>query len=248
MPDLIGGPLDPTPRYSVVIPIHNEAECLDAEVADLVGEMDARGVNYELILAENGSVDETPDMCHALAEANPRIQVLRVAIADYGYAMKTGMLAGRGDFIVNFDIDFHDVRFMLAAGDLLQKGAGIVVGSKLMEGAQDKRSPIRHFISMGFTTILRVLFDPHMDDTHGMKALRREVVQKYAPQTVMRQDIFDTELIIRARSGGVRVAAIPVTVEEKRKARSSIVRRIPRTMRALLRLRIILWKEKNAGS
>jgi glycosyltransferase involved in cell wall biosynthesis len=248
MPDLLGGPLDPTPRYSVVIPVHNEAECLDSEVAELVDELDAEGVDYELILAENGSVDRTPDMCHALADDNPRIQALRVPIPDYGYAMKTGMLAGRGDFIVNFDIDFHDVPFMLAAGDLLEKGAGIVVGSKLMEGAEDKRSPIRHFISYGFTTILRILFDPRMDDTHGMKVLRREVVQKYAPQTVMRQDIFDTELIIRARRGGVKVAAIPVTVEEKRKARSSIVRRIPRTIRALLRLRIILWKEKNAGA
>ena len=260
MPDLVGGPLDPSaapavdsrpaspPRYSVVIPIHNEAECLQTEVAELVGGMEARGVDYELILAENGSADATPDMCHALATANPRIQVLRVPIPDYGYAMKTGMLAGRGDFIVNFDIDFHDVPFMLAAGDLLADGAGIVVGSKLMEGAEDKRSPIRHLISMGFTTILRVLFDRHMDDTHGMKALRREVVQEYAPQTVMRQDIFDTELIIRARRGKVKVAAIPVTVEEKRKARSSIVRRIPRTIKALLRLRLILWKEKNAGS
>ena len=73
--------------------------------------------------------------------------------------MKTGMLTGRGDFIVNFDIDFHDVPFMLAAGDLLARDAGIVVGSKLMEGAEDKRSPIRHLISYGFTTILRVLFD-----------------------------------------------------------------------------------------
>jgi len=269
MPDLAGGPLDPpaaasqparddgeasvavatlSPRYSVVIPIHNEAECLETEVAELVREMEAKGVDYELILAENGSSDATPDMCFGLASANPRIQVLRVDVPDYGYAMKTGMLAGRGDFIVNFDIDFHDVAFMLKAGDLLAAGAGIVVGSKLMEGAEDKRSPIRHMISYGFTTILRILFDRHMDDTHGMKALRREVVQEYAPQTVMRQDIFDTELIIRARRGKVKVTAIPVTVEEKRKARSSIVRRMPRTMKALLRLRLILWKEKNAGS
>jgi len=242
-----GAPLGPSPRFSIVIPVHNEAECLDTEVAELVGELDARGVDYELILAENGSVDETPDMCHTLAAGHPRIQALMVPVPDYGYAMKTGMLAGRGDYIVNFDIDFHDVPFLLAAGDLLDSGAGIVVGSKLMEGAEDKRSPIRHFISYGFTIILRLLFDPHMDDTHGMKALRREVVQKYAPRTVMRQDIFDTELIIRARRGGVKVAAIPVTVEEKRKPRSSIVRRIPRTMRALLRLRMVLWKERNAG-
>jgi glycosyltransferase involved in cell wall biosynthesis len=266
MPDPAGGPLEPSsdpereavdrpsavatlgPRYSVVIPIHNEGECLETEVAELTGEMDAKGVDYELILAENGSSDATPQIAERLASTNPRIQALRVPIPDYGYAMKTGMLTGKGDFIVNFDIDFHSVPFMLAAGDLLAKDAGIVVGSKLMEGAEDKRSPIRHMISYGFTTILRVLFDPRMDDTHGMKALRREVAQKYAPQTVMRQDIFDTELIIRARRGKVKVAAIPVTVEEKRKARSSIVRRIPRTMKALLRLRMILWKERNAGA
>ena len=110
------------PRYSVVIPIHNEAECLEAEVAELVGEMEAKGVDYELILAENGSTDDTPAIAERLAAANPRIQALRVPIPDYGYAMKTGMLAGRGDFIVNFDIDFHDVAFMLAAGDLLADG------------------------------------------------------------------------------------------------------------------------------
>ncbi len=243
MPDPAGAP-----RYSVIIPIHNEAECLEAEVAEMVTEMDAKGVDYEMILAENGSSDATPEIAERLASENPRIKALRVPIPDYGYAMKTGMLEGRGDFVCNFDIDFHDIPFMLAAGDLLAKDAGIVVGSKLMEGAEDKRSPIRHMISYGFTTILRTLFDRKMDDTHGMKVLRREVVQKYAPQTVMRQDIFDTELIIRARRGKVKVAAIPVTVEEKRKARSSIVRRIPRTMKALLRLRLILWKERNAGS
>ena len=243
MSDPAGGP-----RYSVVIPIHNEAECLEAEVRELVGEMEAKGVDYEMILAENGSSDATPQIAERLAAENPRIRALRVPIPDYGYAMKTGMLEGRGDFVVNFDIDYHDVPFMLAAGDLLAKDAGIVVGSKLMAGAEDKRSPIRHMISQGFTTILRTLFDRKMDDTHGMKALRRDVVQKYAPQTVMRQDIFDPELIIRARRDQVKVAAIPVTCEEKRKARSSIVRRIPRTMKALLRLRMILWKERNAGA
>lgn len=237
------------PKYSIVIPIHNEADCLQAEIAELTGELEAREVDYELILAENGSVDETPACCEALVAGNPRIQVLRMPIPDYGEAMKTGMLIGRGDFIVNFDIDFHDVRFMLAAGHLLEGGTvGAVVGSKLMQGSEDNRSPARHLVSWGFTTVLRLLFDPRMDDTHGMKVLRREVVLKFAPKTVMTQDLFDTELIIRARRAGVVVKALPVTVEEKRKPRSSIVRRIPRTIRGLLRLRVVLWKEGNAGA
>jgi glycosyltransferase AglD len=234
------------PRYSIVIPIHNEAECLAAEVAELVGELEARGVDYELLLAENGSSDETPAIAEALAAADFRIQALRVPVPDYGAAMRQGMLAGRGDYIVNFDIDFHDVGFILSAGDLLES-CGAVVGSKLMQGADDRRSSARHMVSLGFTTILRLLFDRHMDDTHGMKVLRREVVERFASQTVMGRDLFDTELIIRARRGGVTVRALPVMVEEKRKPRSSIVRRIPRTVKGLLRLRIVLWKEGNAG-
>lgn len=237
----------PAPRFSIVIPIHNEAEYLEAEVDELVRELQARSVDYEMLLAENGSSDDTLAIAERLAAANPRIQAFHVAVPDYGAAMKEGMLKARGRFVVNFDIDYHDIGFMLDAGDLLDEtGAAIVVGSKLMAGAQDKRSPARHAISLGFTTILRVLFDRHIDDTHGMKVLRRDIVQAFAPRTVMTQDIFDTELIIRARRAGEVVAALPVTCEEKRKARSSIARRIPRTMKRLLRLRLILWKEGNA--
>ena len=93
---------------------------------------------------------------------------------------------------------------MLKAGEVLDESrAAIVVGSKLMAGSEDKRSPARHVVSLGFTTILRVLFDRRMDDTHGMKVLRREAVEVFAPQTVMTSDLFDTELIIRARRAGL---------------------------------------------
>jgi glycosyltransferase involved in cell wall biosynthesis len=250
------GPPEAPPRFSIVIPVHNEAECLAGEVATLVEGLEARGVAYELILAENGSCDDTGAIAERLSSENARIRALRLPTPDYGAAMKAGMLSGRGELIVNFDIDYYDVDFLLKAGECLRDGAasaapdshGIVVGSKLVEGADDRRSPARHLISLGFTTILRVLFDRRMDDTHGMKVLRCEVVARFAPQTIMTTDLFDTELIIRARRGGVRVMALPVTVEEKRKARSSIVRRIPRTIRGLLRLRMALWKEGSTGS
>ena len=248
--------------YGIVIPIHNESECLEAEVAEIVDDMEARGVDYELILAENGSSDDTLAIAQRLAAANPRIRAMQMPVPDYGFAMKTGMLASRGDYVVLFDIDYHDIDFMLKAGAVLDGGAsqhvrgaaggpgapGIVVGSKLIAGSDDRRLPARHFISLGFTTILRVLFDPRMDDNHGMKVLRRDVVQRFAPKTVRTTDLFDTELIIRARRAGVIVKALPVTCEEKRKARSSIARRIPRTIKGLLNLRMVLWREGKAGA
>jgi glycosyltransferase involved in cell wall biosynthesis len=234
------------PRFSIVIPIHNESDVLVDEVFTLVAELERRAIDYEVLLVENGSSDDTLALAQRLAAANPRIQAFHVDTPDYGAAMKTGMLRARGDVVVNFDIDYQDVGFMLEAGELLDSGrAAIVVGSKLMEGSHDKRSPLRRFVSLGFTTILRVLFDRRMDDTHGIKALRRDIVKRYAPRTIMGKDIFDTELIIRARRAGEVVMALPVTCEEKRKARSSIARRIPRTMKGLMRLRYVLWKEGN---
>jgi glycosyltransferase involved in cell wall biosynthesis len=248
--------------YGIVIPIHNEAECLETEVAEIVGDLEARLVDYELILAENGSTDMTLAIAQRLAAANPRIVAMQMPVPDYGFAMKTGMLASKGDYVTLFDIDYHDIDFMLKAGAVLGYGApgrslgssarpgdaGIVVGSKLIAGSEDRRSPIRHFISQGFTTILRVLFDPRMDDTHGMKVLRRDVVQRFAPKCVRTTDLFDTELIIRARREGVIVKALPVTCEEKRKARSSIARRIPRTIKGLMNLRMVLWREGRPGA
>jgi len=234
-------------HFSIVIPIHNEVECLAAEVNELVQELEAREVGYELILAENGSADGTLELARRLSVEQPGVEVMHLHIPDYGAAMKAGMLAAGGELVVNFDIDFHDVDFMLGAGEVIETtGAAAVVGSKLMEGAEDRRNPARHLVSQGFTTILRLLFDPHMDDTHGMKVLTREAVQRFAPQTVMTRDLFDTELIIRIRRAGLVVKALPVRCEEKRAPRSSILHRIPRTVKGLLRLRMILWKEGNA--
>ncbi len=234
------------PRISVVIPVHNEAEILRGETLSIVGGLEEQGLDYELLLCENGSTDLTATLADELAAANPRIRVLRSPVADYGEAMRLGMARSRGEVVVNFDIDYHDVAFAGRALGLSDR-YGIVVGSKMHAESEDRRSPFRQLVSRVFTLTLRVLFDPHIDDTHGVKAFRRDVVDTYLPRVVMGKDLFDTELVVRARRGGVAVTALPIVCEEKRKARSSIVRRIPRSILGLLRLRLVLWKEALSG-
>lgn len=240
-------PAPARPRYSFVIPVHNEAEIVEIEVRDLLHQLDARQVSFEMILVENGSSDATPALVRSLTELDARIRALYMPIGDYGEALRRGMVAASGELVVNFDIDYSSVDFALEA-DRLTDRYGIVVGSKLMGGSQDRRSFFRRLVSRVFTLTLRVLFDPRIDDTHGMKVFRREVVDAYAAKVVMGQDLFDTELVVRARRGGVAVGAVPVVCEEKRKARSSILRRIPRSIKGLLALRVILWKEQLRGS
>jgi hypothetical protein len=91
-----------------------------------------------------------------------------------------------------------------------------------------------------FNLLLRILFGSHVSDTHGMKGFRSHVVDEFVPVTVSRTDLFDTELVLRAERAGRRIQEVPVVVEELREARSSLLRRVPRTLRGLLRIRRIL--------
>jgi hypothetical protein len=78
-----------------------------------------------------------------------------------------------------------------------------------------------------------------------MKAFRKDLVDRLTPQVVSRQDLFDTELVIRAERAGYRIREVPVVVEEMRVARSSLVKRVPRTIRGLLRIRRTLSGQRS---
>ena len=76
-----------------------------------------------------------------------------------------------------------------------------------------------------------------MSDTHGMKAIRREVVAVITPDCRSTQDLFDTELVMRAERAGYRIVEVPAVVEEKRETRSSLMNRVPRTLRGVIAIR-----------
>jgi len=91
-----------------------------------------------------------------------------------------------------------------------------------------------------FATLLRVLFGVRVSDTHGMKVMRRLDVEPFARASTFGRDLFDTELIVRVERAGLPTAEIPVAVRELRPARTSIVRRVPRTLAGLARLAFAL--------
>jgi hypothetical protein len=68
-------------------------------------------------------------------------------------------------------------------------------------------------------------------------------VDVIARQCRFGKDLFDTELILRAERAGLHTAEIPVTVVERRPARTSILRRVPRTLSGLVKLRVALWRD-----
>jgi glycosyltransferase involved in cell wall biosynthesis len=235
-------------RVSVVMPAFNEAEILASSVKSVVEGLRDRSEAFEVLVVENGSTDDTLPIAQGLAAEYPEVRVEHRDVADYGHALRSGLLNATGEAVVNFDTDYFDLDFLDAAviQVLGPDGPAIVVGSKRGEGASDERDPIRKLATLVFSTILRVVFGLKVSDTHGIKAMRRAAVEPYARICTFGQDLFDTELILRVERAGLRTGEIPVEVRELRQARSTFITRVPRTLRGLCRLRWALWKESRA--
>jgi hypothetical protein len=230
----------PSPRtsVSVVIPVHDEAAYLPEAIDQLFSELATVDADIDVLIAENGSTDGSADVVMALAARFPRLGLLELPMPDYGAAMRAGFLATGGDWVVNFDIDYFSGGFLADA--ISHEEADIVLASKRAPGSEDHRSPFRRAATWGFNMLLRTLLASGVSDTHGMKAVRRSVVTEIAPQVVSTEDLFDTELVIRAERAGYRVVEVPVTVRELRESKSGLFHRVPRTLKGLWRIRQML--------
>src|SRR5689334_5165176 len=164
---------------SVVLAAHNEEGFLAATVDELLNGLRARGQEFEIIVAENGSTDSTREEASRAAASAPEVRVLTLPDPDYGEALRAGLLDARGDVVVNFDVDYYELAFLDRAVERLGEAdhPAIVVGSKRQEGSVDNRAWPRKLVTLGFTTILHVGFGLSVSDTHGMKAMRREAVR-----------------------------------------------------------------------
>jgi glycosyltransferase involved in cell wall biosynthesis len=237
-----------TPGVTVVIPAYNEAGLLAESLTEIVTGLRARTSSFEVIVVENGSTDGTRALARDLAAGDDAVTLRTLPRPDYGEALRTGILAARGARVVIFDVDYYDLDFFdraLVALDVPARPA-VVVGSKRAAGTVDDRSAFRRFITAAFAGVLRLGFGLHVSDTHGMKAMDRTAVAPIARRCRNGRDLFDTELILRADRAGLSVVELPVTVVERRPSRTSIGGRAARTVIGLIRLRILLWRERRS--
>ena len=231
----------PTPRVSIIIPVYNEEAILQTAVVDLIDRLREFDWTYELCLAENGSTDRTVAVGEELSKRFPQVSIASVGAPNYGLALRRGILAARGEFVICDEIDLCDTDFYRRALEALETGqADFVVGSKVMAGASDERPLFRRMGTVVINGMLRVALGFRGTDTHGLKAFRRASVVDVANACLVDKDLFASELVIRAERGGVRMLEIPVRVLEKRPPSIGLSRRVPNVLKNLARLFIAI--------
>ncbi len=241
--------LAPGESLSIVFPAYQEEQYLASAVTDVVNGLRRSGVEFEVVVVENGSRDATMAVAADLEQRFDEVRALSTGVADYGKALRAGLLAATGTYVVNFDVDLYDLAFAERAIAVMAKpgGASIVVGSKRGDDASDQRHWTRKVVTAVFSGLLRHGFGLQVSDTHGMKVMRRLDVVPLVEQCLFGTDLFDTELVLRVERAGMRTDEVGITVEETRPARTPIVSRIWRSLRGLARLRLALWSEARAA-
>ena len=225
------------------MPAYNEATIIERSLAEL---LDGHAVARRAVRDRRRR--ERLDRRHRAriaARVNPEVRVLHRERADYGDALRQGLLEATGEIVVNFDCDYYDLGFVARAVDRIrepERPATIVVGSKRAPGADDRRRWSRRLVTATFSTMLRVGFGLTVSDTHGMKALLREPLLPVVARCRYGRDLFDTELILRAERAGPRRRRDPGRRRGAPAARTSIVRRIPHDL-GLARLWFVLRRD-----
>lgn len=229
------------PDVSIVIPVYNEEGIISASLSDLLDKLSEVDFTFEIIVAENGSTDQTVAIATEYTQRHPQVRVLSVGEPNYGKALKEGIRQARGEIVICDEIDLCDVDFYeRALAKIKDEGFQLVVGSKRVKGSSDQRPMYRRAATQVLNGMLRVSVGFKGTDTHGLKAFRRKDLMDIVEACVVDKDMFASEFVVRTHRAERRWAEIPVRLMEKRPPSVHLFRRVPNVLRNMVRLTMII--------
>jgi len=208
-------------EVSVVIPCLNEANSLALCVDKAMSAFRKAGLAGEVVVADNGSTDGSA----ALAELHGA-RVVHVAERGYGAALRSGIAASRGLFIIMGDADdsydFTDVpRFV----EKLREGYEMVMGNRFRGGIRPGAMPPLHkyFGNPGLTALLNLLFRAGIGDSYcGMRGFTRALYDRLDVRSTGME--FALEMIIKSSQIGARITEIPIVLWADKRGRAPHLR------------------------
>ena len=224
----------------VVIPVYNEERALAGNVAVLRGFLGSSlSQHWRIVVADNGSVDGTPEVAKDLARQYPEVTYIWLELKGRGRALRKAWLESDADVVSYMDVDLSTkLDAFPVMINALDEGYDVAIGSRLMKGSKVKRSPKREVMSRGYNLLIRMMFCSGFSDAQcGFKAVRREVAQEIVPFIEDQAWFFDTELLLLAERKGCRIKNVPVEWVEDADTRVRIPSTAWEDLKGLLRVR-----------
>lgn len=237
--------------YGVVIPVHNEALHLQASVTTFIRNLPPGMQLDEIILVENGSTDNTMDVCKQLELDFPGlIRVYTLSRGSYGEAIKHGMLECHCTYLSVLECDFLDAGFLVKSMDLFKsQGARFVLASKRHPDSIDRRPLKRQVLTTLYNLFfLKFLLGYPGTDTHGLKSIETSLAKKLCKLAITTDEVFQTEIVLIAWKHRVDIKEVPIQILETRPSPVSILERLPKVLSTVRQLKHSLRRFHSAGS
>jgi dolichol-phosphate mannosyltransferase len=212
-------------KISVLIPAHNESESIAATLRSTGAALDAAGIDYELLVIDDHSVDGTSAVVATVASTNPRVRCHRNRNdRGFGFAVRTGLELFEGDAVAVMMADgSDDPADLVTYHRLLEEGYDCAFGSRFARGSQVVDYPrLKLVINRLANWVVRVLFrHGYNDTTNAFKAYRREVIETVQPLLSNHFNL-TVELPLKAIVRGHSYAVVPISWRNRRAGDSKL--------------------------
>jgi len=224
------------PFLSVVIPAYNEERRLGPTLARIKEYLGAQGYEAEILVVNNASSDRTSEVARKAG-----VEVLEEPQRGKGAAVRRGMLAARGEYLLFSDADLSTpIDEMEKLMQALREENDIVIASR---GLPDSRLPVRQpwyreLVGRVGNVLVRLVAVRGIRDTQcGFKLFPRQVARRLFGAQRMRGIAFDMEILFLAQRLGLKIAEVPVTWIDSPDTRINRVRDSLDALKDLMRIR-----------
>jgi len=232
-------------ELSIIIPAYNEEDCIEKTILDVFKVFRDAKINFELILVDDGSTDNTLRACKALQKKLSFSVIHLNKNQGYSKALKTGFLKAMGEYITYMDADLQHppdqiLKLYRAAVD---QAYDFVTGCCNKKNYRGKIYPyFRRLASKSYNLIVRILFKTKTGDAHAKKVFKRKLI--HARKIYALYGLMDLELLLIGLRESPDIKAIPLKVNPRFAGKSKLTPWLMlRTLINVFRLKWFIRKE-----
>jgi glycosyltransferase involved in cell wall biosynthesis len=214
-------------KVIVTIPCYNDSAFIENAVYETQKWMKEINDDYLIIIAEDGSTDNSAEIAKDLALKDSKIiHIHNDSKLGRGRALMNSWSEYDAEIYSYFDCDLATgMCFFPELIHFIENGYDLSTGSRYIDGAKCSRPLLRELSSKGYNLLIRILFsDRVLDHQCGFKAFSNEFVKYLLKKYTFYDWFWDTEAIVIASKNGYKIKEFPVNWEEKKGKRTPIKR------------------------
>jgi dolichyl-phosphate beta-glucosyltransferase len=212
-------------EFSVVMPAYNEADKISSTITQVLGFMRGFSSSFELLIVNDGSVDNTATVVESMKKDNPELTFINNPHKGKGFAVWTGIMSARGEYIYMADADLSTPISELKKLSVWAKDQNfdVVIASREGLGAERIAEPLyRHLMGRVFNYWVQLMALPGINDSQcGFKLFKRKAAKDifsrlsiYGSEAKVLKSAylgaFDVEVLYLARKLKYNIKQVPV--------------------------------------